>query len=342
VEETVSDSEATDPPAFSGGMRQEVHILRNFAARAAAENLAPRVAAAHHRNYDLRVEMERRRTAARRRRDLLRLSVESARQACTLPALRPNRHGRRRRPAAPDPQAERLRRLHTRYETSREHADRTALLAAYDDFALGLARRFPSRREAPDDLAQVARIGLLKALDRFEPALGRPFTAFARATIVGELKRHIRDRTWSMRVPRSLQEQYLVVVRALDDLTQQQGRSPTIPELARWTDLPEEQILEAMELGGANRALSLDVPALEGDGRLLDPGSEDYGFAGVDRRALLGTLLARLSDRERQVLHLRFVEERTQAEIAQQIGVSQMYVSRLLTRTLARMRAWAN
>jgi RNA polymerase sigma-B factor len=215
------------------------------------------------------------------------------------------------------------------------------LVAAYDSFALGLARRFPSRREAPEDLAQVARVGLLKALDRFEVARGRPFTAFARATIVGELKRHIRDRTWSMQVPRSLQEQYLMVARALDDLTAQLGRSPLIPELARGTGLTEEQVLEAMELGGANRLLSFDVPAGEGGGRLFDPGREDSGFAAVDRRALLGVLLARLSDRERQVLHLRFVEGRTQAEIAKQLGVSQMYVSRMLTRTLSRLRARA-
>jgi RNA polymerase sigma-B factor len=341
----VTTSESAEPVLWTpaGPRRREAELLRNLATRAAAENLAARFRAAGHRNRALRVEMDQQRADALRRRDLLRLGLEGARQTCaSLRRIRPACRAGTGAPSAAGADAERVGYLHIRHQATGEHADRAELLAAYDGFALAVARRFGSRREAPDDLAQVARVGLLKALDRFEPARGRPFTAYARATIVGELKRHVRDRTWSMRVPRSLQEQYLMVVQALEDLTHQLGRSPRIPELAARAGLTVEQVLQVMELGRANRPISLDVPATDGDGRLLDPGEDDTGFAGVEGQLLLGTLLARLSDRERQVLHLRFVEERTQAEIAGEIGMSQMYVSRLLTRTLARLRAWAN
>jgi RNA polymerase sigma-B factor len=245
------------------------------------------------------------------------------------------------RPAAGE-DAKPLLALHVEYAQRHDPALRTELAAAYDSFALSVARHFRSRREGREDLAQVAWIGLLYALDRFEPGRELPFIPFARATIVGELKRQIRDRTWSMRVPRSLQEHYLVVVRVLEELTQELGRSPRIPELAARAALTDEQVLEAIELGESQRPLSFDAPLGDTDGPPLDPASEDRQFGAVERRALLDALLARLSQRERRVLHLRFVEELTQAEIAKQLGVSQMNVSRLLARILARLRTWSH
>jgi RNA polymerase sigma-B factor len=320
----------------------EVDLARCRTNRSVSTSLRLRLAAARRVNRALVEELRKQRLEVRHQRDRLQATVQEVLQWRT--AARPAPEGcRHRGPGlAALPDTEWLLRVHDQYVTTRRPSLRAELLAAYDGFALGLARRFPSRREAPEDLAQVARIGLLKALDRFDPAWGRPFTAFARATIVGELKRHVRDCTWSMRVPRSLQEQYLVVVRALDDLTQELGRSPRIPDVAARAGLTDEQVLEAMELGGAQRPLSLDIPVGEGDGRLLDPGGEDGAYGAVEGRVLIGTLFARLSERERQVLQMRFGDELTQAEIAKHIGVSQMYVSRLLGRTLARLRAWAN
>jgi RNA polymerase sigma-B factor len=318
--------------------RAEVARCRD---RASSVNntLRLRLDAARVRNRVLRDELHRKRVEVGHQRDDLRTRIDEAhrRRAAATPAPAACLH---LGPCRPD--AERLVRLHSQYAATGRPGLRAELLAAYDSFAVGLARRFSSRREAPEDLAQVARLGLLKAVNRFDPGRGRPFTVFARATIVGELKRHVRDRTWSMRVPRSLQEQYLEVVRALDDLTQELGRSPRITDVAARARLTEEQVLEAIELGEVQRPLSLDVPVGEGDGYLLDPGGEDSAFGAVDGRALIGNLLARLTERERQVLQMRFVDELTQAEIAKRIGVSQMYVSRLLARTLSRLRAWAN
>jgi RNA polymerase sigma-B factor len=237
--------------------------------------------------------------------------------------------------------AGKLAELHTEYAANRDGRVRTQLLANYDTFAVALARRFPSRRDSAEDLAQVARVGLLHALERFDPARGRPFTIYARATIVGELKRHVRDRTWSMRVPRALQENYLALLHVVDELTQELGRSPLIPEVAGRVGLSEDNVLEAMELSRAQRPVSLDTPAGPDDGRPLDFGADDPAFRAIDSRALLGALLARLPDRDRRILDMRFVEQLTQAEIAGRMGVSQMYISRLLARTLARLRGWA-
>ncbi len=240
---------------------------------------------------------------------------------------------------APDPRSEDLLVLHRAFAASRELGIRNELAAAYDDFALSLARRFHTRRESPEDLAQVARIGLLHAIDRFDPHLERPFAVFARATIVGELKRHVRDRTWVMRVPRSLQEHYLEVVRVADDLAQDLGRSPGIQDIADRTGLSEDHVLEAMELGAVQRPASLDAPDPDGSGRLLEPGGDDLNLAAAEGRAFLDGVLDRLPPRERQVLQLRFVDGLTQTEIGAHMGVSQMYVSRMLSRTLSRLRA---
>ena len=143
-----------------------------------------------------------------------------------------------------------------------------------------------------------------------------------------------------MRVPRALQENYLVLLQVVDELTQELGRSPLIPEVAGRAGLSEDNVLEAMELSRAQRPVSLDTPAGP-DGRPLDFGADDPAFRAIDSRALLGALLARLPDRDRRILDMRFVEQLTQAEIAGRMGVSQMYISRLLARTLARLRGWA-
>jgi RNA polymerase sigma-B factor len=282
------------------------------------------------------------RLSARQRLDGLRKLSDDLRSQCAAPrplVLRPAQGRRADSPLASAAKGE-LAQLHAEFAASRDPRLRAKLLARYDGFAVALARRFSSRRDSPEDMAQVARLGLLRALDRFDPSRGRPFATYAKATIVGELKRHVRDRTWSMRVPRSLQENYLVVLRVVDELTQELGRSPQIPEVARRAGLTEEDVLEAMELSRAQRPVSLDTPAGPEDGRPLDFGADDPGFGTIDSRALLGSLLARLSDRDRQILALRFGEQLTQAEIAGRLGVSQMYISRLLARTLARMRTW--
>lgn len=242
----------------------------------------------------------------------------------------------RGRSARPD---EEVARLHASFALSRDPRLRTELVTHYDNLALSLARRFPSRRESREDLAQVARIGLIHAVDRFDPNRNRPFVAFARATILGELKHHVRDHTWGMRVARTLQERYLHVAHSVDDLTQELGRSPRIPEVAARVGLNDEQVLEAIDVDLADRILSLDRP--NGDGRYLDPWKGDLDLERVEARIDLAALVRSLPERTQRVLELRFVEELTQSEIARHIGENQMCVSRILTKTLARMRVTA-
>ena len=230
--------------------------------------------------------------------------------------------------------------LHAAYARTRNPGLRADLAAAYDSFAQALARGFPTRRESKEDLVQVARIGLLHAIDRFDPTRERPFLVFARTTILGELKRHVRDRSWSMHIPRSLQEHFLTVVRTVDDLAQELGRSPRISEVATRCGLSEEQVLESMELGRTHQPLSLDRPPGGDERRSLDPGESDALLDAIEIRMLVANLVGRLPQRERQVIHLRFVDELTQSQIAARLGVSQMQISRLLARALARLRAF--
>jgi len=249
----------------------------------------------------------------------------------------PRYHG----PAAPDPLDSARSQLHEAYAATGDPAIRAKLMASYDAFARSLALKF-RHRESVDDLMQVARIGLLHAIDRFDPELGRPFPLFARITITGELKRHIRDRTWSMRVPRSLQEDYLSVMRAVDELTGEQSDSPTIAALAERCGLSVDRVLEAMELRVSQRALSIDGPPVgASDDPIIEIGVEDNGFGQLENRELLEHLLARLPDRDRRIVELRFIDELTQSEIAAKVGVSQMCVSRVLARTIGRLRLWA-
>jgi RNA polymerase sigma-B factor len=244
-------------------------------------------------------------------------------------------------PGPSDPLDAVRQKLHEAYAATGDQALRAELLASYDGFARSLALKF-RHRESVDDLVQVARIGLLHAIDRFDPALGRPFPLFARITILGELKRHLRDKTWALRVPRSLQEDYLNVMRAVDELTAERSDSPSMETLAARCGMSVERVVEALELRVTQRALSIDVPSGAGsDDPVIELGQEDIGFRQLENRQLLASLLGRLPERDRRIVELRFIEELTQSEVAARVGVSQMCVSRVLARTLGRLRQLA-
>jgi RNA polymerase sigma-B factor len=190
---------------------------------------------------------------------------------------------------------------------------------------------------------QVASLGLLKAIDRFDPDRPTAFSSFAVPTILGELKRHFRDRGWAVRVPRDLQEMAVRLERVTDDLVHSLGRAPTLAELADELDTTPERVLEAREAAGAYRAISLDRPREEGEeGDAMEAcGAEDPGFGEAEDAATVERLMSMLSDREREVLRLRFAEDLTQSEIGARVGVSQMHVSRLIRQAIARLRAAA-
>jgi RNA polymerase sigma-B factor len=222
---------------------------------------------------------------------------------------------------------------------------REALVARFLPLARQLARRYQRIDEPFDDLLQVASLGLVKAIDRFDASRGVAFSSYAVPTILGELKRHFRDRTWAVRVPRDLQEMALAVDRTVTELSHGRRGAPSITEIAESMGATEEQVLEALEAAGAYRATSFDAPRPGGedDESMGDGvGREDHEFARAEDRATLGTLLQTLAPREREVLRLRFEEDLTQAEIGERVGVSQMQVSRLIRQSLARMRAAAD
>lgn len=229
------------------------------------------------------------------------------------------------------------------YRDSRDPAIRERLVSAHFGLATTLASRFSSRNESPDDLHQAALLGLVHAIDRFDPDRGVQFTTFAWATISGELKRHFRDRTWGVRVPRRLQELYLSTAEATDTLTHDLKRSPTVAEVAARVGCSEEDVLEAMEARQAYRLGSIDAPSNtdEPDAGMQLPEAE-AGFQQVEERELLDGLLDQLPPRDRQIIRMRFRDEMTQAEIAERIGVSQMHVSRLLSNSLQRLRSFAS
>ncbi|WP_300680343.1 SigB/SigF/SigG family RNA polymerase sigma factor [Nocardioides sp.] len=219
-------------------------------------------------------------------------------------------------------------------------AAREDLVALHTPLAEHLARRFQHRGEPYEDLVQVGLIALIKAIDRFEPERGLEFSTYATPTVVGELKRHLRDKGWAIRVPRRLQELRLRITQESGELTQQLGRSPTASELAASIGCTVEEIVEGLESGNAWATVSLDAVAEEdGPDVLAHLGSDDEGLALIDVRESLRPLLADLPDRERRILLLRFFRNLTQSQIANEIGVSQMHVSRLLNRTLEQLRA---
>jgi RNA polymerase sigma-B factor len=215
------------------------------------------------------------------------------------------------------------------------------LVEMFDGLAQRLARRFRGRGVALDDLVQVARYGLLKAIDRFDPEREVMFSTYAGRTIIGEIKHYFRDQAWSVRVPRSLQNLWLDVSRAVDELTHSLGRSPSILEIADQLEVDEEQVLEALDAGAAYTASSLDRTVGEdGESTVVDHiGDVDPEFETAAVRGALVGHLRTLPERERTVLYLRFFDGRTQAEIAMEIGVSQVHVSRILSRTLEDLRA---
>ncbi|MFB9554166.1 RNA polymerase sigma factor SigF [Streptomyces roseoviridis] len=204
------------------------------------------------------------------------------------------------------------------------------------------AARFRSRNEPMEDIVQVGTIGLIKAIDRFDCERGVEFPTFAMPTVVGEIKRFFRDTSWSVRVPRRLQELRLALTKASDDLAQKLDRSPTVPELAAVLGVSEEDVVDGLAVGNAYTASSLDSPSPEddgGEGSLADRlGYEDAALEGVEYRESLKPLLAKLPPRERQIIMLRFFANMTQSQIGEEVGISQMHVSRLLTRTLAQLR----
>lgn len=232
--------------------------------------------------------------------------------------------------------------LFREYVRTRDLAIRERLVGAHIGLAASLASRFSTRHESPEDLQQAALLGLVHAIDRFDPERGVQFTTFAWATISGELKRHFRDRTWGVRVPRRLQELYLNTAEAMDALTHRLGRSPTVQEVADHLEMSTEDVLEALEARAAYRLGSIDAPVGddESDGG-MQLGEAESGYGRVEERAVIARLLGRLPAREREIIHLRFDQELTQAEIAERVGVSQMHVSRLLSTSLQKLREWA-
>jgi RNA polymerase sigma-B factor len=236
---------------------------------------------------------------------------------------------------------ERGTKAHTSTETGRANKDE--LVNAHLSLAEYLARRFANRGEPLEDLVQVASLGLVKAADRFEPSRGVEFSTYATHTIVGELKRHFRDKAWSVRAPRRMQELYLRLGTAVAALSQELGRSPTIAELATELSVSEEEVLEALEAGNAYRSTSLDAPVggQEGEALAGNLGENDPSLEDAERRATLSPLLAKLPPRERLIVYLRFFENLTQSEIAEHLGLSQMHVSRLLTKSVAELRGAA-
>ena len=236
-----------------------------------------------------------------------------------------------------------LRRKFYEYAVSRDRTLRDELVTAHMGLAEYLARRFTNRGEPLDDLVQVAALGLLKAVDRFDPERGLEFSTYATPTIVGELKRHFRDKGWAVRVPRRVQELHLRLGSVVSQLSQELGRSPTIGEIAQAATVSEEEVLEAIEAGHAYRFTSLDAPSGNDDEMSLSAelGSEDQGLIDSEHRVTLSPLIAQFPPRERMILHLRFFEGLTQSEIAGRLGISQMHVSRLLARALAQLRTQA-
>ena len=225
------------------------------------------------------------------------------------------------------------------YRRTGDRALRNELVQEHVRLAEFIARRFAHRGEPLDDLRQVALIGLVKAVERFEPDRGLQFSSFATPTIMGELKRHFRDKGWAVRVPRRIQELHLELDRTISTLGQELGRAPTTAEIARRAGVDEEDVLESMEASSLYRLASLDAGRADDDSSSGAPservGGPDVELEGVDDRVVVSELLGTLPEREQRIVYLRFFEGRTQSEIAEEIGISQMHVSRLIVRSLA-------
>ena len=227
-------------------------------------------------------------------------------------------------------------------ERVRDRQAEAKLVGRHVGLAASLARRFANRGESFDDLNQVALVGLWKAVQRFDPERGVEFTTYAAETITGEIKRHFRDHTWAVRPPRGLQELSLRATVTVEELGHRLGRSPTVAEVATDLGVEPERVVEAMEAWRSYRSASLDAPAPGEEGERMDRlGRADPALDMVEHRQLLSPLVARLPKREQEVLRLRFAECLTQRQIAEHVGVSQVHVSRLLARSLAKLRTLA-
>jgi len=229
-----------------------------------------------------------------------------------------------------------------RYRDEGDLEARARLIERYLALVRSLARRYAYRGEPLDDLVQIGSIGLIKAIDRFDLSRGVELTTYATPNIIGEIKRHFRDRAWAVRVPRGLQELNVRLSRLVEQLTVQLGRSPTVAELAREAGVTEEEVLEALESGRAYASLSLSQGSTQDEGEELDPlemlGTIEHEYEVSEDRAMLAPGFRVLDQRERRILHLRFFAGLTQSQIAQQIGISQMHVSRLIRRALQKIR----
>jgi len=242
-----------------------------------------------------------------------------------------------------DPAREReTRRLLARYHRAGDRGARDEVVERFIPLARSLAARYSRSREPLEDLVQVACVGLVKAVDRFDLDRELTFATFAVPTILGELRRHFRDTGWDLHVPRGLQERALKVDQASQELSKRMGRSPTPKDIAEHTGLDLEDVIEALDARNvASETMSLDQPAAgQDEGAITDVvGAEDERFDLIDHTATIEPILRALPERERRILHMRFAHDMTQAEIAEQIGVSQMQVSRLLRRSIARLSA---
>jgi RNA polymerase sigma-B factor len=232
--------------------------------------------------------------------------------------------------------------LLARYHRLREPEVREELVRRYMPFARSMALRYRGGSEPTEDLIQVASLGLVNAIDRFDPERGIPFIAFAAPTVLGELRRHFRDRVWNLRLPRGLQERVSRVDEAIRKLTGELERAPTVREIAASLELSEDDVLEAFAAGDARRTMSTDQPVGGADVDEMTVGdrigAEEAGFETVEQRVTIVSGLPALSERERLVLKYRFVDDMTQSQIAEKIGHSQMHVSRILRGALERLR----
>lgn len=237
---------------------------------------------------------------------------------------------------------EKTRELFRRFKEEGDMDAREKLVMSHLNLVRFIANKFKNRGEPIDDLIQVGYLGLLKAIDRFDPSRGLEFTTFATPTIMGEIKRHFRDKGWSVRVPRRLQELSAKVNQATDALTSQLQRSPTIAEIADYLDATVDEVLEAMESSSAYSSVSLEAPSGADDDdtpSVIDRyATEDSDLALTDDRIIIEEALASFSPRERDVIEMRFLKGMTQIEIAEKLGISQVQVSRLLRRTLKKIQ----
>jgi RNA polymerase sigma-B factor len=223
-----------------------------------------------------------------------------------------------------------------RFASTRDGPLRLEIAERASPIAMRCARRYSDRGEPMDDLRQVAQIGLLKAVDRFDPEFGVPFGAFATPTVIGELRRYFRDHTWRVHVPRSVQELRSAVTRSEEELGGELGRTPLLGEIADQLHVEPSAVIEAIEARNAYRPTSLDV------GRVLDSVATDPGFGDVLDREVLGEAMTHLSARQRRIVYLRFFREMSQSEIAELVGISQAHVGRLIELSLAELRRHLN